>query len=458
MTNDQCPKSVRFVAGALIFIEGIFVIIGAFTQSVGINLGALVFITTAMIWPARAMLRCENWGRIGYLFAGPFAFWMSLQALRDAEFLQDFLYLLMLIGGALYLVALVVLMQSKTRKIFLASTLSNESRSFGKGLSVLLISFAGFLFAWWWTNLSTALHLISTGDLQSILISIGGIFIGTAFGVLGIRIWWTPSWRTVTGFVLLATGWVLLEHALCYSGITALVYLGGSESAFGATGLIIGGRFLFAVFALGGGTILMRLPTKKMVAIGEKTMSVSSLNQRQEHLRQSIFEKAVVQSRAAKVDIVTEAECIAANCSVFTKERNPAHYTDVILQLLAHPNELACSIVHQFTNFTRRMPYNPFGTTMIAFAQMDSLYPGGMFRFKMLKENPLLGEVAVSKETRLQRCGEILAIALLALSQTVGDAREIYRTTPFDSSIRSVVDKTLRDYDVEIAEYIKGIA
>jgi len=38
---------------------------------------------------------------------------MSLQAFRDAEFLQDFLYLLMLIAVAFYFVALVVLMQRK---------------------------------------------------------------------------------------------------------------------------------------------------------------------------------------------------------------------------------------------------------------------------------------------------------------------------------------------------------
>lgn len=95
---------------------------------------------------------------------------------------------------------------------------------------------------------------------------------------------------------------------------------------------------------------------------------------------------------------------------------------------------------------------------MVAFAQMDSLYPEVVFHVKMLNKNPLLGEVAMSKVVRLQRCGEILAISLLALSQTVEDAREIYRTTPFDPSIREFVNNTLCRYDKEIANYIVGVA
>lgn len=93
MTTDDCPKAARCVAKLLICIGSVFIAICALTQVVGVNLGALVFVAMSIIWPARAVLRCENWGRIGYLMAGPFAVWMSLQALRDAEFFQDFLYL-----------------------------------------------------------------------------------------------------------------------------------------------------------------------------------------------------------------------------------------------------------------------------------------------------------------------------------------------------------------------------
>jgi hypothetical protein len=265
MATDDCPKAARCVAKLLICIGSVFIAICALTQVVGVNLGALVFVAMAIIWPARAVLRCENWGRIGYLMAGPFAVWMSLQALRDAEFFQDFLYLLMLITGIVYLATLVVLTRSRIKQSFLRQTTPAEKGSFGKGFSVLLISFSGFLFAWWWTNLSTVLHLISVADFQGILICLVGISIAIALGALGLRVWWSRYWRMVSGFILLATGLVLLEHALCYSAITALVYLGGSESAFGDTGLIIGGRFLFAVFALAGGVIFVRVH-KQMAA------------------------------------------------------------------------------------------------------------------------------------------------------------------------------------------------
>lgn len=265
MTTDDCPKAARCVAKLLLCIGSVFIAICGLTQAVGVNLGALVFVAMSIIWPARAVLRCENWGRISYLMAGPFAVWMSLQALRNAEFFQDFLYLLMLITGIVYLVALVVLTRSRIKQSFLRQTTPAEKGSFGKGFSVLLISFSGFLFAWWWTNLSTVLHLISVADFQGILICLVGISIAIALGALGLRVWWSRYWRMVSGFILVATGLVLLEHALCYSAITALVYLGGRESAFGDTGLIIGGRFLFAVFALAGGVIFVRVH-KQMAA------------------------------------------------------------------------------------------------------------------------------------------------------------------------------------------------
>ena len=257
MTTDECPKAARSVAKSLICVCGVFIAICALTQGVGLNLGALVFVAMSTIWPAQAMLRCENWGRIGYLMGGPFAVGMSLQALSGAEFLQGFLYLLMLITGVIYLVALIVLTRSRIRQSFLLQTTLAPKGSFGKGFSVLLISFCGFLFAWWWTNLSTMLHLISVADFKGILICLAGISIAVALGALVLRVWWSRSWRMVSSLILFATSLVLLEHAICYSAITALVYFGGRESAFGDTGLIIGGRFLFALLALVGGVIFV---------------------------------------------------------------------------------------------------------------------------------------------------------------------------------------------------------
>lgn len=230
MANAECPENARRLGSLLIFIGGAFVAIAALTQAVGVNLGALVFIVMSMIWPAQAIRRCENWGRIGYLISGPLALWMGLQALGDAEFFQGILYLFIIASFIVYLVALVLLLSSKTKKAFLNATTQSEGRSADRGFGVLLIGLAGFLFAWWWTNLSTALHLIGTRDFQGIFISLGGISIAVAFGVLFLRVWWSTSWSTVASWILLATGGVLLVHALCYSAITALVYIGGRES------------------------------------------------------------------------------------------------------------------------------------------------------------------------------------------------------------------------------------
>lgn len=57
MATDDCPKAARCVAKLLICIGSVFIAICALTQVVGVNLGALVFVAMAIIWPARAVLR-----------------------------------------------------------------------------------------------------------------------------------------------------------------------------------------------------------------------------------------------------------------------------------------------------------------------------------------------------------------------------------------------------------------
>jgi hypothetical protein len=56
-----------------------------------------------------------------------------------------------------------------------------------------------------------------------------------------------------------------MEHAVSYTGITALVFLGGDKSAFSSTGLVIVGRFVFAVVALVSGTASLRRQKKMVV-------------------------------------------------------------------------------------------------------------------------------------------------------------------------------------------------
>lgn len=302
MIATNCPRSVRFVGIVSIFIVCVLTVISAFTQSVGINLGSLVFMVVAIGWPAWAMLHGENWGRIGYLIAGPFAFYMGFQAVYNAEFLQGFLYFLTFIGATFYFVAFILLLLPKARNFFLKPMPPSKSHSFGKGFSVLLISFTGFFFAWWWTNLSTALYLLSVDDLQGVLISLGGVSIAVIFGVLWMRIWWSSTWNNITGFILLATGWVLLEHTLCYLGITTVMYFEGYEYAFDETKLIIGGRFLFAVSALAVGMIFTDLSKKKeIVTAQERKLNMSSPDQYQQYLRHSAPEKITTQGEVFSV-------------------------------------------------------------------------------------------------------------------------------------------------------------
>jgi len=384
--------------------------------------------------------------------AGPFAVWMSLQALDDAEFFQDLLYFLMLIIGITYLVALVVLTRPKIKQSFLRQTTPAEKGSFGKGFSILLISFSGFLFAWWWTNLSTVLHLISVADFQGILVCLVGISIAMALGALGLRAWWSKSWHMVSGFILFVTGLVLLEHALCYSGITALVYFGGYGSAFGDTGLIIGGRFLFAVFALGGGMkmgIFDKLFGKETAALDERVKQIS----------QALIKRARDQSWQYKVNITEEAEKIGTACGIFTegmfkKKHHPAHFVDIAIGLLCYPPELAFSIATQFTNFASHLGWNPFGTIMVALGQIDSLYRGMFVRKSVFDEKPELFEVINNKPLRIQKVGQLLAVAILASSQNIKEAREIYHSNIFDPSVKAVLDEELKKYDEEIAREI----
>jgi hypothetical protein len=248
----QAPRSISLIAKIQISYCIAFVCGCALTQSVGWSLGALVFIVVSTMWPSWAMLKGLGWSRLGYIIAGVFTPWMALNAANTAEFFQDALYYAALVSFLLYFVTCVILFLPTVRKFFSVHQ-GTEFGSLGKGLSLWALAACSFIFASGWTDASTALYLLNTGDYHGVGVSLLFVIVGMGLVILISRLWWRDYMPHLLALVWLSTGWVLLEHAFCYGAITALVYAGNDPYMHVAASharLIIIGRFVFALAAI----------------------------------------------------------------------------------------------------------------------------------------------------------------------------------------------------------------
>lgn len=186
----------------------------------------------------------------------------------------------------------------------------------------------------------------------------------------------------------------------------------------------------------------------------------SPLDERVKENSQALLIKARDQSRQFKINITEEAKEIGTSCGIlsqgmFKKEHHPVEFLDIAMGLLCYPPELAYTIAIQFTDFKSRLGWNPFGTIMVALGQIDSLYRGGMLvRKSVLDENPELFEVINSKTLRIKKAGKLLAVAILASSQNIKEAKKIYHANIFDPSVKAVLNEELKKHDKEIAQSI----
>ena len=185
----------------------------------------------------------------------------------------------------------------------------------------------------------------------------------------------------------------------------------------------------------------------------------SSLDERIAQLSQAILKKASDQSWDQKIIISEEARMIGTSCGIlsqglFKKQHHPANFVDIAFWLMCYPPELAFSIATQFTNFASHLGWNPFGTIMVSLSQIDSLYRGMFTRASLFREKPELFEIINNKPLRLQKAGRLLAVSILASSQTIKQAKTIYRNQVFDPSVKAILDEELKGYGEEMAREI----
>jgi hypothetical protein len=205
---------------------------------------------------------------------------MAMNAAGSAEFFHEILHFSAVTGFPLYLVSCVILFSPSAREFFGARS-AEEIKPRGKGFCVLALALCSFCFALGWTDLSSALDLVSKHDYRGVAASLVFVVTGLACAAVVLRIWWHGNSRDLFRVIWLLTGWVLLEHAICYSAITALVYAGGEplmRSAVSSAGLVIVGRFIFAAGALAiaallRGSALWNLPRRSDFAMGPWTLS-----------------------------------------------------------------------------------------------------------------------------------------------------------------------------------------
>lgn len=183
------------------------------------------------------------------------------------------------------------------------------------------------------------------------------------------------------------------------------------------------------------------------------------LDKKIKELNKSLIKKGSDQSWQQKINITEEARKIGTSCGIlkegiFAKRHHPGYFVDIALRLLCYPPELAFAITTQFTNFAQDLGYNPFGTIMIALGQIDSLYRGLFVRTSLLNEYPELFEILSNKPLRIQKAGQLLAVAIIASSQSIKKAREVYHSNIFDLSVKAVLDAELKKHNEEIGQAI----
>jgi len=112
----------------------------------------------------------------------------------------------------------------------------------------------------------------------------------------------------------------------------------------------------------------------------------------------------------------------------------PAAHVRAALALLRYPPELAVALAELLPSLQPPLRYNPFGTTMLAISQLDTL--------------------ASTNVEQRRRAGELLALVLLNATPSLQWARSVYAGTPFDARIRAELDRALHQYDARRAAAI----
>lgn len=187
-------------------------------------------------------------------------------------------------------------------------------------------------------------------------------------------------------------------------------------------------------------------------------LGFKELDLRIKEIGQRFIREAKCQSWKYEINPVKEAQKIGVSCGIFKKgifekKQHPVYFIDIALCLLCYPPELALLIAAQFAEFEDNLGYSPFGSIMMALGQIDSLFNSLIFKRSLFNEKPVLFEVIENKSLRIQKAGQLLAVAILS-SPNIEEARELYHINKFNPSVKTVLDKELEKYNKEIAQKI----
>jgi len=192
-----------------------------------------------------------------------------------------------------------------------------------------------------------------------------------------------------------------------------------------------------------------------MALFGRRKQTEAS-NQRFLEIRQRLVKTASDQSFQLKIIKEQEAASVAQLCGFTDKPHDSAAFVDVALMLLCLPSELALVVALEFSNFAHQVGFQPFGTIMVAVGHIDSLYRGMYVRKSLLDQKPELYELLNSKELRIERAAKLLATGLFVSSQSVTDARQMYRTMSADPVVKERLAEEIRTKDQDLARVIVG--
>ena len=175
-------------------------------------------------------------------------------------------------------------------------------------------------------------------------------------------------------------------------------------------------------------------------------------------LADELTKKIIETSNALGLDKRREAKEIAGYCDVLNKPHDRRAFADVATALLSYPPELGFAIAMEFADLESQMGFNPYGTIMTLVAKSESLCQGMIARKDLIDKRQDIFEVMTSKEFRINRAGELLAIAIIVSSENLLEAATMYRHMYADISVRERAVQVLQSFDADLCQRITGSA
>lgn len=189
-------------------------------------------------------------------------------------------------------------------------------------------------------------------------------------------------------------------------------------------------------------------------------------------IKQNLFDEGKNQANQLNVDIAAEAKKLGYDNAILKEgmKEDPVYFLSVAYSLLNYPPELGFLIATELKSFESSLGWNPVIYIFFAvvknsllYSNLSRLFSPKIFRkmseisAKQLMNDPFVKQI-MQRSDVIQRSGQLLAVVVLSLGNSVEEARIMYNAfgeeITDDASVRKALNDELSKYDKEIAQKI----